>query len=125
MLADNHAGDTVGRGHAQDCLYGVKIQKSPIATHDETCRRWKCRNVEQRLHEVFEIVRLLKHRRAFTQSGRARTLIAEGRRWNGVDGDGSHTGELQETENWRKSSSRDSRNRSPANIHAARRLLAV
>ena len=67
VLAHDRVRDTVRGGHAQNRLHGFAIEKTTVATNHQRCIGGKCGIIEQRLHKVFEIMRLLKDHRAFAQ----------------------------------------------------------
>ena len=57
----DHVRDAIARGHADDRADGFAIEE-PAVTADHQRRTSRDGGlVEQRLHEVLEIVRLLKH----------------------------------------------------------------
>ena len=62
MLTNHHARDAICCGYAQYGLYRFAIEISTVATNHQRCVPLERRDVEQRLHKVFEIVRLLKDR---------------------------------------------------------------
>ena len=56
----DHVRDAVAGGHADDRLGRFAVVVSPIAADHQRGVGWKRGHLEQRLHEILEIVRLLE-----------------------------------------------------------------
>jgi len=77
---DPHAGDAVGRGHAADRLDSLPVVVPPVARHyQRAAAKLVCRQrIEDALHKVLEVVRLLEHDSLLAETGRAGLLSVKG-----------------------------------------------
>ena len=79
VLAHQHRPETVGRGDADSLLDGDIIEVAAIAADHQRLALVALQAVEDRLHEVLDIVLGHEHGGALAQAGRARLLVGEGR----------------------------------------------
>src|SRR5690554_6616130 len=85
VLAHQHRPEAVGRGDADRLLDGDIIEVAAIAADHQRLALVALQAVEDRLHEVLDIVRLAEHLDALAQSGGSRLLVVEGRGFNRLD----------------------------------------
>ena len=77
VLADHHAPETGGGGHAQDGLDGDIIEIAAITTEYQRLALEAFETVENRLDEVFEIARLAENLHFLAQSRSPRFLTGK------------------------------------------------
>ena len=85
IAADDDAAEAVRGRHLQDRLHGDVVVVTTVATDDERRARRCIQAVEDRLHEVLEVVRLTEHRHLLAQTRRPRRLPIERSRRHGAD----------------------------------------
>ena len=86
-LADDDAAEAVGGGDLDHDLDRLAVEEPPVAAEHQRLALEALERVENRLDEVFEIARLLKHRNLLAQSRCSRPLVGER-----LGGDGSDHG---------------------------------
>jgi hypothetical protein len=74
---DDHLGRAVGGGHAQDHLRGAVVEIAPVAAQHEGLARRAADRVEDRLHEVLEIMWLHEDRGLLAQAAGAGLLALD------------------------------------------------
>ena len=89
-LADDDMSDPVGRRHGDGGLYRFAVEVAPVSADHHGAGTPLRHVVENRLQEVFEVVRLLEYGDAFAQAGGAGLLVVVGA--GGDFADGHRTG---------------------------------
>ena len=84
-LADNDMAKAVGGGDLDDLLDRFAVVIAPVAADDQNLASETLQRVENRLHEVLDIVRLLEDRHLLAQAGGARLLVGIRRGFDGAD----------------------------------------
>ncbi len=91
-LAHQHPRVAARRRHFQDGLHRGAVVETPVTAQHQRLSGGAAavavQHVEQRLHEVFQVVRLLEHRDLFAQAGGAGQLAGKRGGGNGQDGHG-------------------------------------
>ena len=83
-FADNDAAEAVCRGDLDHDLDRLAVEKAPVAAEDQRLALKALERIENRLNEVFEIVRPLEDRHLLAQTRSAGPLVGER-----LGGDGS------------------------------------
>ena len=78
-LPDHDLAEAVRGGHADHGLHHLAIVKAPVAAEHQRLSVAPFQAVEDRLHEVLDIVLLLENRHLLAQAGGSRLLVLVGR----------------------------------------------
>src|ERR1019366_5864182 len=84
-LTDQYMPETIGGRHLENDLNRYPIVITTVTAQHQRCTRRGSDGVEDGLHEIFQIVRLLKGRNALAQPGSAGVLIGERDGCNSMD----------------------------------------
>lgn len=86
ILSDHDFSDAVGCRHFQDDLYGRAVEIPAVSTQHKRLALDVTDRIENGLDKILEVMRLLKHRNRFAQTGCARILVVKRGRAYCLDG---------------------------------------